>query len=518
MNFAVFRWAAVTAVGCGFLVGACGSGTPAAPSGSAAPASSSQAAADSVPCEISQVLSASCQSCHGAAPINGAPMPLVTLADLTAPGRSDSTRKTFELVAERVQDRARPMPPDPTKRLSDHAIAMLQTWASSGAPAGAACAGPASSTAATAGGSAAPSGASGSPGAPRGTAGASESPATGSAGSGAVAAAGSGETGNVAGSPAGTAGQGSVAPADASDIENCYTLRAHGAPTPGDQTRYSVATGETYASFIFKAPWTTPVQGLRFKHMPDNEAVLHHWLLYSETAARQDGEIESCGLGGVTGLLCGQASTRSLITGWAPGRGDFQLPPDVGLELPGPGSLLAVEVHYYNSGTAPTEDQTGVEVCVTSKFRPNTASVTWLGTHQINLAPHAEGTASGTCTPLRQGMNATDPIHVLYSWPHMHKLGHHLKTVVNRAAGGSETMYDGEFNFNFQVLYDTPVMLLPGDSLTTTCSFNNTTDGNVTFGQSTDQEMCYNFTYAWPAHALDNPGAEIGGATNNCLQ
>ena len=82
---------------------------------------------------------------------------------------------------------------------------------------------------------------------------------------------------------------------------------------------------------------------------------------------------------------------------------------------------------------------------------------------------------------------------------------------------GCEMMYDGEFNFNFQVLYDTPVMLMPGDSLTTTCTYNNTTDANVAFGQSTNQEMCYNFTYAWPAHALDNPGAEIGGATNTCL-
>jgi hypothetical protein len=78
-------------------------------------------------------------------------------------------------------------------------------------------------------------------------------------------------------------------------------------------------------------------------------------------------------------------------------------------------------------------------------------------------------------------------------------------------------MYDGAFNFDRQLLHESPVMLMPGDSVTTTCTFQNSTPAAVGFGQSTQQEMCYNFAYAWPAHALDNPGAEIGGATNACL-
>ena len=76
-------------------------------------------------------------------------------------------------------------------------------------------------------------------------------------------------------------------PLDA-DIEKCYELHAHGQATPGDTTSYTVPTGETYTSFIFKSPWTTPVQGLRFRHLPDNAAVLHHWLLYSESANAAD--------------------------------------------------------------------------------------------------------------------------------------------------------------------------------------------------------------------------------------
>ena len=76
---------------------------------------------------------------------------------------------------------------------------------------------------------------------------------------------------------------------------------------------------------------------------------------------------------------------------------------------------------------------------------------------------------------------------------------------------------DGAFSFEFQVLYDTPVLLMPGDTVTTTCTFENTSDREVNFGASTDAEMCFNFTSAWPAHALDNPGGAIGESLNACL-
>jgi hypothetical protein len=348
--------------------------------------------------------------------------------------------------------------------------------------------------------------------------GGSVAPAAGSGGGNGLAgaaAAGSSGAGSVAGASA-NAGAGGAGP---SDIEQCYDLRAHGQPTPGDTTRYDAPTGETYTSFTFNAPWQKPVQGLVFRHLADNAAILHHWLLYKENdTSKLDSSISPCQLAGPEGAFCGQATTRELITGWAPGRGDFTLPDGVGLELPPPGGLLAIEFHYYNNTGAPSADQSGVEICTTSKFRTNTASVSWLGSESISVPAGAAGTATGTCHPLRAGMQAADPIHVLFSWPHMHKLGVHMKSVVTRAAGGTDMMYDGDFSFDYQKLYDTPLLLQAGDSVTTTCSYQNTTTATVMFGQSTTQEMCFNFTYAWPAHGLDNPGGALGGASNTCLQ
>lgn len=77
-------------------------------------------------------------------------MPLITMSDFLAPAPSNAARKAHELVVLRVQDRARPMPPDPTQRLSDASIALLQGWWSAGAKPGAACAAAPVGTAGTA--------------------------------------------------------------------------------------------------------------------------------------------------------------------------------------------------------------------------------------------------------------------------------------------------------------------------------------------------------------------------------
>jgi hypothetical protein len=54
------------------------------------------------------------------------------------------------------------------------------------------------------------------------------------------------------------------------------------------------------------------------------------------------------------------------------------------------------------------------------------------------------------------------------------------------------------------------------DTMTTTCTFKNTTAASVGFGTFTSAEMCYNFVIYYPAHALDGIGG-IEGSKNMCL-
>jgi hypothetical protein len=91
-------------------------------------------------------------------------------------------------------------------------------------------------------------------------------------------------------------------------------------------------------------------------------------------------------------------------------------------------------------------------------------------------------------------------LFALASFPHMHQLGREFSTVVQR--GGNElTLVDvPAFTFDNQISYphDPPFEIQAGDQLVTTCTYDNTNDFPVGFGEDTEDEMCFNFVLAYP--------------------
>jgi hypothetical protein len=428
-----------------------------------------------LPCAVRKITDARCAAqCHNSPPNFGAPVSLVSWEDFHRQAVLDPTHKVYEATRDRLhRSGLGRMPQNDT--LSPADLATLDAWLGQGAPPGVDC---------------------------RGTI---EPPAGGDAGKG--------DSGK------GDRGQGSYdaalpdAPAD--EGTDCVEFRAHGQQSPHDVSPFAHTPllpfpEEFYNCFVFNSPWNTPVQGLQFQTLIDNSRVLHHWLLYQNPQSGQDGTSSAC---------IGQHSGQALVTGWAPGHNELRLPADVGLELAPPTGSYVLEIHYNNPSAQPFQDRSGIRICATKKFRPKTASITWAGTERISIPPRAQANASGTCRPARLGLGANDPIHIFAAWPHMHKTGTHMLTVINRASGGQETLVDQPFSFDSQVTYDVAAVINPGDSLLTTCSYDNTTTGAIGFGPSTTQEMCYDFLYAYPAHALDHPPTGMvvsSAATNLC--
>jgi hypothetical protein len=427
-----------------------------------------------------------CKACHDGKGTAGTPMGLVTYEDLRAPSHTNPAVPVYKMIETRVHDPVKPMPM--TGQLPASQLADIDAWVASGAP--------------DCGFTHANKPTSGSAGAGMGAAGTS-----GAAGGGSMDI-----TQYV--SPDGTyfikepPGSLPVGP-DAPGAEFCFNLVGHNAQTPlaSDPTPFQVAAKEFYHEFDYKVPYTKPMVALSTKPIIDNSKVLHHWLLFhiqSDTGTDGSNQDE-------IGLQIG----KELVSGWAPGGNPPELPPGVGLEMPKPGGFMTLETHYYNTTGSAQPDRSGVRLCMTSKIPENVATLTWLGTESINIPANAQGTASGTCTPGAK----TGDIHLIYASPHMHKLGAHMKTVINRKAGGQDVVLDEPFAFTDQRTYDTPSLVHPGDTLTTTCTWMNTTPASVSFGTSTTAEMCYNFVYAYPAHSLPNPaGGGIEGSSNMCLK
>lgn len=90
--------------------------------------------AGDLPCELAAMLESRCWSCHGATPVGGAPMSLVSHADLTRGSFRDPGSSFAERAVVRMRDPSAPMPPGAPRPESE--ITILESWIALGMQAG----------------------------------------------------------------------------------------------------------------------------------------------------------------------------------------------------------------------------------------------------------------------------------------------------------------------------------------------------------------------------------------------
>ena len=421
-----------------------------------------------LPCDVSAVLQNNCAQCHGETPAGGA-IKLTAHEDWHRMSPLfDPTKKVFEVAQIRINDGS--MPQGGVMSAGD--IATLDAWLAAGALA----AGPDEATCNT-------------PVIP------------------------DDNDDDVVVEPPVTEGgtidnckkPGAFDPLVAEGDETCYEFDVH---APGGSGAFNVPTNETYHEWYYAVPWPAGSVWTRYGADFDNLQVLHHYLIFTSSAARAPGDVAQ----NVLGTTLGTSAT--LIGGWAVGGCRTELPEDVGGEIP-QSPLIMVQWHMYNTTGRVAQDNSKVQVCtVPGNARPNTAGITFLGTENFNGPggmPPGENDFTTRCAN-----NSGAPITIIGFNPHMHLLGTNMKTDI--ISGGTATnIFDMPFQFDYQVSYDIPpATVMPGDIVETTCSFFNDTGSNVAFGESTNTEMCYQFALSYPAGALNNGALSLIGALNTC--
>jgi hypothetical protein len=110
------------------------------------------------------------------------------------------------------------------------------------------------------------------------------------------------------------------------------------------------------------------------------------------------------------------------------------------------------------------------------------------------IPPQSTGVViSGTCNP-------AEPIeNIIAIYPHMHRLGEHIRVGVTAGAAPRTDLVDIEWDFDNQGVYDVTGSALPQDQLHVDCTYNNPGNTTVTFGESTTDEMCAGIIYHYPA-------------------
>jgi hypothetical protein len=235
----------------------------------------------------------------------------------------------------------------------------------------------------------------------------------------------------------------------------------------------------------------------------DNTRIVHHVLVYQADES-VSGEPAPCSGGG--------DKNWRLVTGWAPGGKNFELPAEAGFAEEAGTTHWVVQIHYNNAqGLTGQLDETGFDLCSTDQLRPNDADVLATGTFDIAIPPRS--TYSATCElALPQGFST---INVVTSWAHMHRLGR--AEYAKRVRNGQETPILDAPNYDFSN-GATPnavrVDLAAGDTVRTMCRWKNPGDATVSYGEGTGDEMCFAFLTYYPKLTIPNFTWQVPAAPN----
>lgn len=245
---------------------------------------------------------------------------------------------------------------------------------------------------------------------------------------------------------------------------------------------------DVYVCYGVDVPVVANQQAIAFAPHIDNLKIVHHVLLYESAVARPITP-GPCPLG------VGEAK---LVYGWAPGGGPFELPSEAGYKMAGADGVAhyVVQVHYNNlSGLSGEKDSSGFDLCTTTSPRPNDADVVAFGSMDFTIPAH--GSLDITCDyPIPKSVV---DMHLISALPHMHQLGTTISTLASGQSTNANLGGVAKWDFSNQSWAPVSATIHGGDVIHTRCAWNNPKSTPVSFGEFTEDEMCYSFTMYWPA-------------------
>jgi len=209
---------------------------------------------------------------------------------------------------------------------------------------------------------------------------------------------------------------------------------------------------------------------------------LHHVALFASTDDFADGPIDCLTM----------PDTAVPLNVWATGGGDLVLPRDLALAVPPATRRLIVQTHALRIADGPP----ATRALTLSPRRDAMVRAGWLPLRAPTpaIAPHTRARSSASCLVAAE-------LHVISSWPHMHRIGSEFHGTIARVAATDPLVDVVPYDFETQHSYSIDAIAAPGDTIDTECVWENTTDTTVLPGPEIDQEMCGQSLIAWPVEA-----------------
>jgi hypothetical protein len=278
----------------------------------------------------------------------------------------------------------------------------------------------------------------------------------------------------------------------------CLAVACSEADSPTSSSSGSGGGGATHGTWhsLVSADWSVPPGSelyycarvtvdepmLIAAFRPEAPVGTHHTALAIDGSDGPDGSFP-----------CSSATVGAqILFGSGIGTPAYALPEGVAYRVDA-GQKLLLNLHLFNTGAGELRGTSGVEVLrVDPSDVVHEAETIYTGAYDLDIPPGAEVTQTGRCT-------MTGEATIFGLFPHMHKLGRRIRGAIEGAAGEVE-LIDRPYSFEEQLNYAlAPARSVKaGDVVRVECTYENTGTRTVTFGESSEDEMCFLGLYRYP--------------------
>jgi len=283
---------------------------------------------------------------------------------------------------------------------------------------------------------------------------------------------------------------------NASESPGDSTPQLQGLPRVDKQLTFAspytpnAAVGDDYRCFKLDPQLTADTDVIGLDIVPGVRKMVHHVLLYAMSAADADAEDnKEAGLGWTCYGGPG-GSEPAMIGGWVPGSSATVYPSGTGIPVLA-GQVLVMQIHYNTqNGSAP--DQTQVNLMYAPTRAPKPAKFYPLAQTSFSIPPNAQGYSVTQEAPAWL-LNLLPEKTIWAIIPHMHVKGRSLKVMMDNTCLVDIPRWD--FHWQQAFMYSAPITRSSTSSIRLTCTWDNTTNNAVTWGEGTADEMCLNYFY-----------------------
>lgn len=254
---------------------------------------------------------------------------------------------------------------------------------------------------------------------------------------------------------------------------------------------YTLASGdEKYYCYTFTAPSDADVGIVAVDNIAGQ--LVHHVALFRALVPEEEGFHE-----------CNVLIRLSWMPIWASGRGgaDLRLPDGVAFKVQA-GTQYVLQYHLLNANIVPVTERSAVNLTYVrdlQNYQP--AGIFALGQFMLEIPAGAIGYAQDTGCAVEQDMT------VFAAFPHMHTLGKKLELFQGPSEDTLTRSYAIDpWPFGDQPFDPVDLHIRAGEHVRSRCTWDNPTGHDVSFGESTNDEMCFLVLFAYPMPEISGCG------------